>query len=285
MIYCTFAEALRELKGEESAENAEQAQILKEKIWQVSRRIDNEMTPERGLYFAPNLATRTMPLSQHRILDQGLNYLPTFPLLEVSAVSVRFQRQVIDKTAQVDLLDNKLYWVGSGAGWQELYHRYGTTAKVVVVGTWGYHHDYTQAWIAVNTLAGAIPDATTTGVTVGGVFGGDPRLIGERYSYGSLIRVDDEMMQVLEVNTSTNELTVVRGVNGSVAINHADGTTVELFEGEDPIRRVTARQSALLYARRGAFEAQQVDAFGITTYPQDLLMELRGTLRSYQNAR
>jgi hypothetical protein len=243
------------------------------------------MSPERGLFFAPSIATRTMPLTQHRILDQGLSYLPIFPLLAVSAVGLRYKQTNTDYLAQVELDGNQLSWIGSGAGWQELYHRYRTGAKVVVTGTWGYHHDYAHAWIEVNTLSAAIPDASVTGITVGGVFGGDPRLIGERYSYGSLIRVDDEMMQVLEVNTSTNELTVIRGANGSTAISHADGATVELFEGEDPIRRVTARQAALLYARRGAFEVQQVDGFGITTYPQDLLMELRGTLGSYQNAR
>lgn len=281
MLYCTFAEALRELKGQETAESEPEAKILKERLWQVSRRIDKEMTPDKGVFFAPIIATRTMPLTQNRVKDGGLSYQTTFPLLEVTTASLKYRTQTTAYTDRVELLNSKLYWSGSGAGWQELYHRYRTAGFVVVNGVWGYHHDYASAWVAADTITEAL-DATETGITVGDVDADDLRYLGERYSYGTLIRIGDEMMLVLGVDASTNELTVQRGVNGSVAATHEIGATVEVFQVEDPIRRITARQTALLYARRGAFESQTVDGFGVTTYPQDLLLELRATLGRYQ---
>lgn len=282
MIYADFATALRELKGQETAESELESKVLKEKLWMVSRRIDIEMTPDKGFYFAPAIKTRTMPFNQSRIGDGGLSYLPTFPLLEIETVSLKFRTQSTAYTTSVEVLNNKLYWSGSGAGWQELYRVYRTAAFVVVDGTWGYHQDYANAWTLVDDLSAEI-NADVTAIPIDDAGAEDGRLIGDRYSYGTLIRVDDEMMLVLEVNTSTNDLTVQRGVNGSAAAAHLIDAEVELYEVEDTIRRITARQAALLYARRGAFESQTVDGFGVTTYPQDLLLELRATLGRYQN--
>lgn len=284
MLYADFQTALRELNGQETAESEDQAKVLKERLWMVSRRIDLEMNPDRGIYFAPTIGTRRLPLNESRMLYQGTVFKPLFPLLEVSAVGLNYKGQSHDYTASVAVQDSKLAWIGSGAGFMELYHVYRNTAQIVITGTWGCHNDYANAWLTTDTITAAIASTTATGITVGNVDAADPRHIGERYSYGTLIKIDDEMMLVLEMNTSTNELTVQRGVNGSTAATHLVNRPVEIFQVEDPIRRVAARQAALLYARRGAFEAQQVDGFGVTTYPQDLLMELRVTLGRYQYA-
>jgi len=50
------------------------------------------------------------------------------------------------------------------------------------------------------------------------------------------------------------------------------------------VRRVTARQAGLLYARRGAYEQQTITDVGVITYPADLLSELRGVLQGFQFA-
>lgn len=284
MIYADFQTALRELKGQETAESAEEAKALKERLWMVSRRIDIEMNPDGGFYFAPTIATKRLPLNESRLRDQGLVFDPLFPLLAVAAVSLVYKTQSTDKASYVSVEDGRLAWTGSGAGFMELYRRYGNTARISITGTWGYHRDYANAWTLTDELTAGI-DAEETALPIADADAGDGRLIGDLYSYGTLIRVDDEMMLVLEVNASTNDLTVQRGVNGSTAVAHLIDAEVEIFEVEDPIRRVTARQAALLYARRGAFEAQQIEGFGVTTYPQDLLQELRATLGRYQYAR
>lgn len=284
MIYADFLTAIRELKGQVTAESEDETKVLKERLWMVSRRIDLEMNPDGGVYFAPTIGTRRLPLNESRFLNQGTVFDPLFPLLEVSAVGLVYRTQNYDKTTSVGVEDGKLVWTGYGAGFMELYRTYRNAARLSIAGTWGYHRDYANAWTLVDTLSAAI-DADVTAIPVGDAAAEDSRLIGDLYSYGTLLRVDDEMMLVLEVNASTNDLTVQRGVNGSTAAAHLIDADVELYEVEDPIRRVTARQAALLYARRGSFEVQQVDGFGITTYPQDLLMELRVTLGRYQNGR
>lgn len=284
MLYADFQTALRELKGQETASAVDEAKVLKERLWMVSRRIDLEMSPDKGMWFVPTVGTRRLPLNESRMLYQGTVFNPGFPLLEATAVGLSYRNQSRDYTESIAVQDGKLAWTGCcGAGFMELYHVYRNAAQISITGTWGYHHDYANAWKSVDTITEAL-DASETGITVGDADASDWRFIGDRYSYGTLIRVDDEMMLVLDMNASTNELTVQRGVNGSTAATHLANAAVEVFEVEDTIRRVTARQAALLYARRGSFEAQQVDGFGITTYPQDLLLELRVTLARYANA-
>src|SRR5687768_163844 len=179
MIYCTFEEALRELKGQETAEAEEQAKVLKERIWFVSRRIDEEMTPDKGVYFAPTIATRTMPLTQNRVKDGGLSYQTTFPLLEVTTASLKYRTQTTAYTDHVEVVNGRLYWSGSGAGWQELYHRHRTASLVVVNGVWGYHHDYANAWLDGDITTDAVND-TQTDIPVEDVAMSDYRLIGSR---------------------------------------------------------------------------------------------------------
>lgn len=280
-MYCNFDEAARELKAVVTDDTETDAQVLKERIRFVSRRIDLEMSPEGDPYFVPTIKTRTMPLTQSRVKDGGLSYQTTFPLLEATATSLKYRTQSTPYTDYVEVEGNRLYWSGRGAGWQELYNRHRTASYVVVSGVWGYHHDYANAWADGDITTEAIND-NQTDIPVEDIAILDPYMVGLRYSYGTLIRIEDEMMLVLGLDASTNTLTVARGVNGSTAVAHLTDLPVEVFQVEDPIRRVTARQAALLYARRGAFESQTIDGFGVTTYPQDLLMELRTTLGRYQ---
>ena len=64
------------------------------------------------------------------------------------------------------------------------------------------------------------------------------------------IRIEDEFMQVTAIDTDTNTVTVLRGVNGSTAATHDDSTTVYVWLVNDAIRLACTRLSAWLYSSR-----------------------------------
>jgi len=150
----------------------------------------------------------------------------------------------------------------------------------IVYGVWGYHRRYASAWLAVDAIAAGI-NATVTALTVADVDGLNVQGYGPRISAGNLLKIDSEYLEVTATNITTNVVTVIRGANGSTAAAHLIAAPVSVWQVEDNIKRVTARQAGLLYARRGAFETANITEIGIIQYPVDLLAELRGVVQGY----
>ena len=57
-------------------------------------------------------------------------------------------------------------------------------------------------------------------------------------------------MAVLEVDATANTLTVRRGVNGTVASQHAKGSAISIYRPPEPIAQVTIWLAAWLYRQR-----------------------------------
>lgn len=115
----------------------------------------------------------------------------------------------------------------------------GDTHGVIdVLGVWGYHQNYSVAWLTGSTLNGAISSTSATSVTV---------TSGTSFVAGHIIRVDNELMRV--TNVVTNTLTVDRGWNGSTAATHLTGVTAYIWRAQADIIRATLIQAARLYRR------------------------------------
>jgi hypothetical protein len=151
---------------------------------------------------------------------------------------------------------------------------------IKVTGIWGIHNNYSGAWVKYDDLAADI-NASVTSLTVADSDGADPWGFTPRFSPGSFLRIGTEYILVTAVNNTTNVLTVRRGVNGSTAAAHSTNDDVEVWQVEEPIRRVCIRQSGLLYTRRASYQVETVEGAGTVSYPQDLLFELQGTLNGY----
>jgi hypothetical protein len=142
---------------------------------------------------------------------------------------------------------------------------------LTINAVWGWHWDWDNAFTELSTLNGnVLIDATSVIVKTGE---------GANFSPGHFIKINDEYMEVTAVSTDT--LTVTRAANGSTATAHTDKDPVTALVIQEDIKRVTARQAASLYARRGAFEEMQFMEGTVVTYPQDLLQELINTLAIY----
>lgn len=184
-----------------------------------------------GTSFQPTIATRyfDVPCNDARLLqfDDHLLELSSITNGDGTAISLSdviyhpsslYPRYGIRIKAQSDDV------------WQP--DTYGETRQVIALaGTWGYHDDWPNAWAlsgdAVANVGGI--SAAATSITVTDADGTANDLQTPRFQAGQLIKIGTEYLDVTAVNTTTNVLTVVRGVNGSTAATHAAADAISIY--------------------------------------------------------
>ncbi len=284
--YCTLDDTKKELKAKDAVNTTEEPK-LRNYIRTVSSRIDEIMGTPRRPYFAPYTEQRKFRLSARRVNSwDNVFWLDNSPILSVlsvlrgasdisSVVEIYTDREEVDRGLRIT--DNCSSW------WDCTHQR--PPVFIYITGVWGWHEDYDNAWDKVDDVLDAAGiTATDTEITVADADGEDLEGYTPRFSPGNLIRIDSELMDVTAVNTTTNVLTVRRARNGTTAAAHLINADIEVYQVDIRIRRIVTRQSALLYARRGAFQVETLDGVGVVTYPQDLLSELKATLQGFQYA-
>jgi len=112
------------------------------------------------------------------------------------------------------------------AQWSAPANNTPTKGSISVTGTWGYR----GRWAALGELNADVSDTNTTTFTV---------LDGTLYESGMLLKVGSEYVLVDDV--TGNDLTVVRGHNGSTAATHLNGATIERHHFEPRIVRAMKR--------------------------------------------
>lgn len=112
---------------------------------------------------------------------------------------------------------------------------------VIISALWGYADDRypTEFWLdTLETIPVGGLDDNDTEITLTNVDGTD--IWGRtRFAEGSLIKVDDELMEILGVNTTTNKITVSRGSRGSTAAAHDAGVKIYRWRVIEDIQQAT----------------------------------------------
>lgn len=256
----------------------------------VTQRINNRFpnTPRKLPMFEPYFAAVKLPLSASDI-NSGQNVL-RFPgyLLELTGVNVNGTAitAVTDVDGFPDASQPPFSAIQLTSFYNSWYAYCGTltrTPMITVTGWWGFSTDYATAWAALTTLSAAVLTTTVTTITVTDVDADGLYGYGIAISAGNLIRIDDELMEVLATVVATNVVTVRRGVNGSTAATHLNGASVEVWQVEESVARACARQAGLLYRRFGAYTTSEITPLGSEIkFPSDWLQEVYSTLQSYQ---
>jgi len=144
---------------------------------------------------------------------------------------------------------------------------------LVIAGVWGWSQDTSPT---TTTLSSAITSttATTVAVTSGAVF-----------SPGNTLVVDSEQMYVSSI--STNDLTVIRGVNGTTAAVHDNASTVARYIYPADVTMVAADIARILYRDRdlGVLETIGSGEQAIRVRPQVEIDNALRTLDRYRVAR
>lgn len=288
-LYATLAQAKIQMQANATVGVEQAERRLLDLIRVASRRVDALMDPlGKRVVFAPHIATRTLRVSGYDVnsYDGTLRLNESLLALDGVTLGATVLTDVEAWPAGVTPIEY-LRLTGCCGSWyaDPACTAYGGPLVVTVAGTWGLHRDYANAWQTVDALAAGI-DASVTTLTVADADGADSFGITPRLSPGHLVRIGDELMEVTAVNTTTNVVTVRRGVNGSTAASHDASAAVETFVVEEPVRYAVARQAALMTARYGAYTTVEVTAAGSEIrYPVDLLAELKGVLAEYSYGR
>ncbi len=140
-------------------------------------------------------------------------------------------------------------------------------AAIQVRGIWGWHDAWSQAWRDSSDAVADDPlSADSSTVTVSDADGADAAGESPRFQVGQLLRIEDEYLHVTAVDAAANTLSAIRGVRGTAAASHAQGTPIEVYLPPLDVQALCLRWAVWLY--------QQVEA-GIGAgadwlYPPDL---------------
>lgn len=286
MYYCTLDDVRAEMKA--TSLTISDDQVMRA-VAQVSRRIDMLMSGvSMRPYFAPYIDEQTIPMNQDSINSRRntLQLRNGAPLLALTTA-----------TADGSAVTSSAEGYPHGAPWfrqvrinsnGNRWYSYLSSCDypdAVITGIWGYHSDYVNAWRNSGYTLSALISASATAFTVSNIDGDDPYGFSPAFSRGQLVRfgTGTDYGIITATDITTNIATMVRSVLGSTGVEQAAGTAIYVWQVEEPIRRITARQASFLLLRRGSFESSNFDGVGTVQYPSDLLGELADTVRDYLN--
>ncbi|HML22093.1 MAG TPA: hypothetical protein PKD09_10605 [Aggregatilinea sp.] len=281
--YASLAQARAEIRVE--ADDTSGDGYMRRALEHVSARIDQIV----GFSFEPQLETRTYDALGPHIEDlRNLMHLDG-PLLALTSLTV--DGEVIPDGEVMRLPLRPEYGPSpyGSLGYTQASGRSFARAvtgdwrgAIQVDGLWGYRHPrYTDAW--EDSLDALADDLTASDRSLSVDDADGETLDGEtgRFSPGQLLRLDDELLRVLAVDSETDTVRVRRGVNGTEAAAHTSGTAIDVWIPDPVVNRAAIRWAALLYARRGAFEEIQIDGVVRVMFPKDAPPETTNALEPY----
>jgi hypothetical protein len=284
-LYTTLADVKSELNSTSTVDD----QKVMRGIRQLSRRIDTMFRSNVSL-FVPNILTRQIALDGQNVSSWDRTLLIRHPLLSFTGMTINGTSYTVGTQVQgFPTLASPFYALQlMGDCWTSWYAAFCSGSGVYgpqfaqITGVWGYNVDYANAWLDVDTLAAGV-NASTRTLTVADVDGDNPYGESPRISAGHVLQIDDEWMDVIATNITTNAITVNRGVNGSTAAAHSLGAAVSVYLVDENIRRI-CRQTAFQYARIGAFDTTRISDFSTLVFPEDMLQEIKDLLQLFANA-
>lgn len=289
-LYATLSDVQSVMTANETAASAGAINKIMSDLRVVSRRVDREFNARRPL-FAPYIETRRIRITSDIVnsRDGTLLVAPQGSLLALAGATAGDTTLTVG--THIEGWPDSAYppfpylrlTAAASSGWYDYCTTDGDPLFAEITGVWGMHRDYASAWMHVDDLQADISASAST-LTVANAAGVDAYGVTPRFSPGNLLRIDDEFLEVIGI--STNTLTVRRGVNGSTAAAHTGavgtgGANISTWQVEEPVRRAVARQTAMLYARRGAYTSVEVNGMSEVRFPSDWLSEVRATLADY----
>lgn len=288
-MYTTFDKVRAELIGTAAYQATGTQQQIMSYIRTVTRRIDTYKFD-----FEPRYYTRLITASQRNInsYDNVLtlgDYLLEPLAISSNGVTLVYGTDVLNYPNDGEYPIQQLRLANPRSGPVRNWYPYQNVANcgqvfetISITGFWGIRQYYnTDGFIASGQTSPVMTDSQTTIIT-SGAWGNDAFDAIPLFSPGNLIRIDNELMDVIAADEATMTLTLRRGIRGSTAVAHTVGSTIQLWYPEDDVVQEATRQAALLYARRGAFQQTTISPDGVTvSYPSDLLASLRAMIQRF----
>ncbi|MBZ0297180.1 MAG: hypothetical protein K8L99_31765, partial [Anaerolineae bacterium] len=117
---------------------------------------------------------------------------------------------------------------------------------VSVIGIWGYHDRWGQAWRASGDSVQDNPlGASATTLSVSDADGADADSESPRFQVGQLLQIGTEYVWLLAIVENT--LTIQRGANGTTAAEHALDSAISVYRPPLDVEMLCLRWAAWLY--------------------------------------
>lgn len=156
-----------------------------------------------------------------------------------------------------------------------------------IVGIWGYHNDWSNAWGHVDDVQDNPLSDSDTSLTVANGDGVDERGIDPRFQIGQLIRFGAsstaEYAWITDIDDET--LTITRGVNGSTAAEQAQNTDIYVYRPQFDISQACMFLAVHLYRRKdsiGSLNDQPVASTSGILLSASIPREIMEVLRRYK---
>ncbi len=158
---------------------------------------------------------------------------------------------------------------------------------ISVEGTWGFHPAWASAWQDSGDSVQDDPlSAAATTLTVSDADAPLSGGVGGRFAVGQLLRIGEEYLHVLAVDTGTNTLTVERAANGTAALNHARGAAIAIYRPPEDVRQACLRVVHWLYRQPDAgFVLRSAGLRGEVVVPPALPDDVQQILAPYVRLR
>jgi hypothetical protein len=124
--------------------------------------------------------------------------------------------------------------------------------SVRIIGDWGFTDDRNRMFEDTTDEVEDNPlTAAATTLTLNDVDGVDKWGITPRVSPGQILQIESEFAEVTGTDTATgtNTATIVRGINGSTAAEHAQNTQVDKFMPPEPVKQALIIQAIHQFKR------------------------------------
>lgn len=155
-----------------------------------------------------------------------------------------------------------------------------------VTGTWGYHNDWSNAWVDTGDTVQNSPLAAggTTLTVSDSPEGADTLGLEPRFQVQGLLKIEEEYLYVTEI--SGTSVTVKRGVNGTTAAEHASGTPIYRYQPPEEIETAMLMLATHLFNRKDsvgrADDRPMVTAQGVMLVSSSMPREVRDMLDAYR---
>lgn len=128
--------------------------------------------------------------------------------------------------------------------------------EATIIGLWAYHHAPESAWRVSGATLTLPINTSDTALAVDSTTAADSEGESPRLMAGHLIRMGTELMRVTA--TTSNTVTVKRGVNGTIAISHSSGALPQTFSPDAAAESLGYRWATWLYREADGDPARPV---------------------------
>lgn len=141
----------------------------------------------------------------------------------------------------------------------------GIVGALSIRGIWGWHDRWTTAWRRSGEKLTSKLNAHDKTLEVADAAGRDASGASPRFQVGQLLRIADEYLRIIDIDSAGSQLTVLRGINGTTASVHTNNLDIDTYAPPPAIVDLCLRYADLLL-RSGGFVDDEAP---------ELLMRLR----------